>query len=289
MTEIVLLDGGMSRELMRLGAPFCQPEWSALALIESPDHVRRAHRSFAAAGAQVLTTNAYAVVPFHLGAEPFERRGRHLAELAARLAREAADEAGVRVAGCLPPPLGSYRPDVVDDAESARILQVLIDAQAPFADVWLIETRSSIAEAELAASIVADHGDIPLWIAYTVDDVDGATLRSGESVVDAVRAAERVGAGVVAFNCSSPAAVEHALRTARPATDLTMGAYANALVDVADGAANEDIAAVDLDLTPTAFVGWAERWIDAGARLVGGCCGIDARHLAALSAHLSAG
>ena len=46
-----ILDGGMGRELARIGAPFRQPEWSALALIEGPDWVERAHRNFVEAGA----------------------------------------------------------------------------------------------------------------------------------------------------------------------------------------------------------------------------------------------
>lgn len=60
--RITLLDGGMGRELKRMGAPFQQPEWSALALFEGPDFVRRAHAAFIAAGAEVITTNSYAIV-----------------------------------------------------------------------------------------------------------------------------------------------------------------------------------------------------------------------------------
>lgn len=67
MTSITVLDGGMSRELMRLGAELRQPEWSALALMESPEIVRRVHEEFIAAGADVVTTNTYALVPFHIG------------------------------------------------------------------------------------------------------------------------------------------------------------------------------------------------------------------------------
>ena len=66
----------MGRELQRIGAPFRQPEWSALALIEAPAKVAQVHASFAAAGAQILTTNSYALVPFHLGAERFAELGR---------------------------------------------------------------------------------------------------------------------------------------------------------------------------------------------------------------------
>ncbi len=53
-----ILDGGIGIYLRESGAPFEQPEWSALALIEEPDSVRRAHLAFAEAGAGVITTNS---------------------------------------------------------------------------------------------------------------------------------------------------------------------------------------------------------------------------------------
>ena len=59
---MLILDGGISRELIRLNAPFRQPEWSALALIETPDIVRQVHSDFATAGADIVTTNSYALV-----------------------------------------------------------------------------------------------------------------------------------------------------------------------------------------------------------------------------------
>ncbi|WP_367249008.1 homocysteine S-methyltransferase family protein, partial [Pseudomonas sp. SB113] len=62
MTKIRILDGGMSRELQRLGAELRQPEWSALALIDSPDIVRQVHQEFIEAGSDVVTTNSYALV-----------------------------------------------------------------------------------------------------------------------------------------------------------------------------------------------------------------------------------
>ena len=75
-TTFTLLDGGMGRELMRAGAPFRQPEWSALALMLAPETVTEAHRRFIAAGAEVITTNSYALVPFHIGAAKFQEIGR---------------------------------------------------------------------------------------------------------------------------------------------------------------------------------------------------------------------
>jgi hypothetical protein len=73
--KTLLLDGGTGRELLRLGAPFRQPEWSALALMEGPRFVSEVHQRYIAAGADVITTNSYAVVPFHVGAARFAREG----------------------------------------------------------------------------------------------------------------------------------------------------------------------------------------------------------------------
>ncbi|WP_183146792.1 homocysteine S-methyltransferase family protein, partial [Pseudomonas syringae group genomosp. 7] len=90
----VILDGGMGRELQRRGAPFRQPEWSALALSEAPEAVSAVHAAYIESGARVITSNSYAVVPFHIGEERFAREGQALAALAGQLARASADASG---------------------------------------------------------------------------------------------------------------------------------------------------------------------------------------------------
>ena len=100
MQRITLLDGGTGRELKRIGAPFRQPEWSALALIEAPEFVTRVHEAYVAAGADVITTNSYAVVPFHLGAARHAADGFRLAALAGTLARDWVARGADIVGGC---------------------------------------------------------------------------------------------------------------------------------------------------------------------------------------------
>jgi S-methylmethionine-dependent homocysteine/selenocysteine methylase len=311
---LTVLDGGMGRELKRMGAPFRQPEWSALALIESPASVRAAHEAFARAGARVITTNTYAVVPFHIGAERFEAEGRRLAALAGSLARSVADEFGAQVAGSLPPALGSYRPDLFVADLARPIIEVLVQAQAPYVDVWLAETTSSIAEARLVRAVLDDAGDDrPLWVSFTLEDssfhrttpgegrngpafpssagaAEGARLRSGEPVADAVEAARAMGAALVAFNCSQPEAMEAAVREAVSVGDLPVGVYANVFDEDDhddDGeyrGANAALNDLRADVTPQVYVEFAERWVAAGATLVGGCCGVGPAHVSALSA-----
>jgi S-methylmethionine-dependent homocysteine/selenocysteine methylase len=296
MHQITLLDGGTGRELKRIGAPFKQPEWSALALIEAAHYVRQVHEAFIAAGADVITTNSYAVVPFHIGAERFAARGAELAALAGRLAREAADAAPrpVTVAGSLPPICGSYRADWFDAAFARPVLATLVAALRPSVDCWLAETLSAIEEAELVREVVGRDGKA-LWISFTVEDGPAAAgepvLRSGQRVADAVEAAVRLGADAVLFNCSQPEAMGTAVDVARAtlgrqggtAGAPRIGVYANAFPPQGAAAeANANLHEIRADLRPAGYLSWAQDWVRRGATIVGGCCGIGPEHIRAL-------
>jgi len=293
---ITLLDGGTGRELLRMGAPFRQPEWSALALMEAPEFVTRVHRSYVAAGADVITTNSYALVPFHIGAERFARRGAALAALAGELARAVADGAGraVRVAGSLPPVCGSYRPDLFAPAEARPVLEQLVQALEPSVDLWLSETMGSLAEVSLVAEVLGRSAR-PWWVSYTLADADqrapGALLRSGEPAAAAATHALRLGARAVLFNCCQPEVIGAALTQSRQAlrgAPVPLGAYANAFGPKnASAAANAELSRLRADLSPPEYLQWARAWLEAGAEIVGGCCGVGPEHIALLRAALA--
>lgn len=288
---VTLLDGGMGRQLARMGAPFRQPEWSALALIEAPETVQAAHQAFIAAGAEVITSNSYALVPFHIGEDRFAARGLELADLSGRLARQAAASAAapVRVAGSLPPLFGSYRPDLFEPERAPEIVRILVEGLAPHVDFWLAETQSSIREVAAAAAAVAGSGK-PLWISYTIEDEQPEPgmprLRSGEPVAEAVRAALHLGAEAVLFNCSQPEAMGDAVTVAArvigaAGSPARIGVYANAFPpQPEDAAANDGLSELRADLDPDSYLGWIRRWVELGAALVGGCCGIGPEHIA---------
>lgn len=288
---LLILDGGTGRELARIGAPFRQPEWSALSLIEAPEYVSRVHRAYVTAGADVITTNSYAVVPFHIGQERFAASGAGLARLAGQLAREVADgaERTVRVAGSLPPVCGSYRPDLIDLDRARPVLTVLVEALAPYIDHWQAETLSALAEARLIAELTAATAK-PLWLSFTLEDEiqEGSVrLRSGESVSAAAEEAHALGAEALLFNCSQPEVMAAAVTAARLVLgdDVRVGVYANAFPPMtADAEANSGLDDIRTDLTPDGYARFATAWQAAGASVVGGCCGIGPEHIAALTA-----
>ena len=290
--NITLLDGGMGRELLRLGAPFRQPEWSALALMEAPEIVRKAHQNFAAAGCDILTTSNYAVVPFHLGEEGFAARGAHLTGVAGQLAREVATVSGCQVAGSLPPLFGSYRPDLFIAERAPELLQIIIEALSPYVDFWLAETVSSVSEARTLAEALA-RDDRPLWISYTLLDEDHTQedeprLRSGQSVKFGVRSAIELKAAAILFNCSQPEVMSEAIGAAFHELRLRkvsfpVGVYANAFPPQQGNAlANSDLHQTRIDLDPQNYLDFAVEWSRRGATIIGGCCGIGPDHIAAL-------
>lgn len=284
MSKVILLDGGMSRELMRLNAPFRQPEWSALALIEAPHLVEQVYAEFAAAGAQVLTTNSYAIVPFHIGEERFLEQGEKLATDAGRLARKAADASGqVVVAGSLPPLFGSYEPDKFQPSLAPAYIDVLVRGLSPFVDVWLGETLSLIAEAEVVVTATKSSKK-PIWIAFTLHESDDGPprLRSGELVEDAARWALDSGVKALLFNCCRPEVVDAAVRVARGVVgeEVRIGAYANAFEPKPKmHQANEVVSGIREDLNHVQYAEYTMRWVESGATIIGGCCGIGCEHI----------
>ncbi|NMZ45210.1 MULTISPECIES: homocysteine S-methyltransferase family protein [Pseudomonadaceae] len=294
--NLVLLDGGMGRELQRRGAPFRQPEWSALALSEAPEQVEAVHRAYIEAGAQVITSNSYAVVPFHIGEARFAAEGEALAARAGQLARQAVVASGqpVRVAGSLPPLFGSYRPDLFEPARVDEVLQPLIRGLAPHVDLWLAETQSSLAEVRAIAAGLPGDGK-PLWLSFTLKDEDvdeTPRLRSGEPVVAAAQLAVELGAGALLFNCSQPEVMAAALDTARATfaaagVEIPFGAYANAFPPQPEEAtANDGLDPLRPDLDPPGYLSFAQDWQARGASLIGGCCGIGPEHIAVLNTRL---
>ncbi len=293
---VTILDGGMGRQLSRMGAPFRLPEWSALSLIEAPQFVSDAHDAFISAGAQIITTNSYALAPARIGEARFAAEGLRLADLAGRLARAAADRAPERVlvAGSLPPVFESYRPELFDAQRAPAILDTLVSGLEPHIDLWLIETQSSTAEAG-AAIAAAQRTKLPIWVSYTLRDEIGrkapAELRSGEAVELAVATSIEHGVQAVLFNCSQPEVMNSAVEAAaatiakRGNGAVRIGVYANAFAP--EPVSDEPYAGISQmrdDLSPEHYLQWASLWVGAGATIIGGCCGIGPEHIAALRA-----
>ena len=285
-----ILDGGIGRYLKEIGAPFQQPEWSALALMEDPSSVKVAHQAFVDAGSQVITTNSYALVPFHIGEDRFVERGAELIRLSGQLAQQVKQAAGetVLIAAGIPPVFGSYNPNEFVHDDAVAMLEVFKQNLLPYTDIILAETQSSIAEVTAIQSVFGDRGQ-PLWISMTLEDepVTGleSRLRSGELLRDTLESIDFQYVDAVLFNCSQPEVMAKAVKLAAEMlpSGKDIGVYANGFRPITNTIdANDGYSALREDLTPQDYLAFAQHWQQLGATMVGGCCGIGPDHISLL-------
>ncbi len=278
----VLLDGATGTELERRGARAALPLWSSHALLDDPALVERIHADYADAGAEVLTADTFRTQRRALARGGAGERDAELTALAVALARSAADAASRRVyvVGSAPTLEDCYRPDLVpDDDDLAREHAAhAANLAAAGVDGILVETMNTAREAAAAAAAARDTG-LPLLVSFICDVA--AKLLSGETLEQGVRAVIGARPDALLVNCLPPSHVGACLPVLRD-SGLPFGVYANLGAPSYDpGAARTE------DCTPDEFAEHAHAWIEAGASLVGGCCGTTPDHIRSLRERLS--
>jgi S-methylmethionine-dependent homocysteine/selenocysteine methylase len=275
----LVFDGALGTELERRGVRSELPLWSSHALLEAPAAVRQLHREYLEAGAEALTAGTFRTQRRTLARAGIGDRARELTARAVALAREAADGRPVIVLGSAPPLEDCYRPDLVPDAEAlarehAEHARNLAEAGA---DAILAETHNCVREA-VAAVQAARAAGLPVIASFACGA--GARLLSGEPLAAALAAVAPLGSAAVGVNCLPPSQVPACL-PALAASGLPFGVQANL---GAPGAAPGDPRSEDC--SPAAYALHARRWIEAGARFVGGCCGTTPDHIRALASQI---
>ena len=249
---------------------------------------------YVTAGADILTTNTFRTHRRTLERAGVASRARELTQLAVQIAREAAQPAErlVFVAGSMSPLEDCYSPQLVPSDEELRrehaeMARDLADAGC---DVLWVETMNTVREAVIAAQCARETG-LPVCVSFVVGP-DGLPpdlitagrgptnrllLLSGESIDDAVKAVQPIEPAAILVNCVPLAFSDQALAELREAHSGPIGLYAN--VGHAD-----DVAGWTLtdDVLPQAYAQHAQRWLEQGARIIGGCCGTTPAHIAAL-------
>ncbi len=289
MSTISLLDGGMGQELLKRSVNPPSPHWSAQVMMDEPEIVTAIHRDYIEAGARIITINAYSATPERLENLNDPALFERLQQLAIELAEKAKEglEEDVVIAGCLPPLVGSYRPDLVPEYDTClATYRRIASCQSDHVDIFLCETMASVREIHAAGNAAVECGKA-VWMAMTVIDGDGAKLRSGEPLEDGIAAAIEVGCSAVLVNCSWPESLSEAMPLLA-ASGLPFGGYANGFtaIDALAPGGTVDILVARDDLGPEAYGNHAMSWINQGATIVGGCCETGPAHIAAIAERL---
>ena len=282
----MVLDGGLSTELEARGHDVSSALWSARLLRDDPAAIVAAHAAFAAAGAQVATTASYqATLEGFIAMGVSWREAEALIERSVLLARE------VQGDGWVAGSVGPYGAMLADGSEytGAYVEELDIRALRAFhrprmdllagagADVLACETVPAAAEAGALVAEAVDLG-MPIWLSLTtvLDDEGVPRTRRGEPAAEVYALTAGVPEVIaVGVNCTAPAAVAPTIAAAA-AAGKPIVVYPNS-GETWDAAARTWTGSpgVDSDVVP--------RWVEAGARLVGGCCRVRPQHVAAIA------
>lgn len=265
----MVLDGAMGTELIARGIT---PAAVADANRDHPDLVLDIHRAYAAAGAEVLTTNTFAL-------NRYRRRDRdelmRLVTAGVRLARQAAAGAGrpMLVLGSIGP-LGQVVGAELSAAAAtdavAEIALTLADAQV---DGFTLETMPSTVEAAAALAGIRRVSRLPVLVSRSSEHLDAAEL------TEFARAMEDGGASAIGINCAAgPRALRPLVAALARTTRLPVLARPNAGFPsrAADGH-------LLYHLRPDYLLAQARGYVADGVGVIGGCCGVGPAHIQALA------
>ena len=285
----VLLDGGLSTELEARGHDVSSALWSARLLRDDPEAIVAAHAAFAQAGAQVAITASYQATFAGFAAVGVDAaETRRLIGSSVTLARHGAPQAWVAGSvgpyGAMLADGSEYTGGYVDDVGVRELrafhrprMELLAEAGA---DVLACETVPAAAEAEALLREAEELG-VPVWLSLTTrTDADGVVrTRRGERAADVFAMADGVDAVVaVGVNCTDPAGIGLAIEAASSGGKPVV-VYPNS---------GESWDAVQRCWTgqPGLATDAVPAWIEAGARLIGGCCRVRPRHIREVAASL---
>jgi homocysteine S-methyltransferase len=269
--RIVIFDGAMGTMLYQRGIYInqCYDE----VVLKSPELITDIHKAYLKAGADVLETNTFGATRFKLAHYGLEAKVAEINERAARVAVAAASGQAY-VAGAIGPlgiRLEPYGPTSYVEAQLA-FTEAAQGLLAGGVDMFVLETFSDLAEMLQAIQAIQALTDKPIVAQMTVQE-DGLTTY-GTEPAHLARALARTGVDVVGLNCSvGPATMLGALEAMAEATDIKLSAQPNA------GLPREVAGRQIYMASPEYMAKHAKRLIQAGAKVIGGCCGTTPEHV----------
>ncbi|MDO8589218.1 MAG: homocysteine S-methyltransferase family protein [Armatimonadota bacterium] len=271
--EILISDGAMSTLLQGMGlhSGAYPEEWN----VTNPEAVASVYRAYIDAGSDLICTNTCGGNPIKLDRYGVASRAEEFNAASVRLAKQEAGErvlvaASIGPTGHLLEPLGELPPEA---AEAAFKIQADAVAAAG-ADAILFETFFDLTEIEAGIKAALPTG-VPIICTMTFD-ANGRTVM-GVDAATAARALIDLGANVIGSNCGiGPDAMLPVVEAM-----ATTGAYI--MVQPNAGLPKVVGGQTTYDVTPEQMAEYAKQFVDAGARIVGGCCGSTPEHIAAIA------
>ncbi len=273
--RILRLDGATGTELAKRGMPpgVCPESW----ILDNPEAIIDVQRCYAAAGSDILYAPTFGANPIKLAEFDLEERTNEINCELAKLSRRAVPDklvfADIAPTGQLIEPYGEFSFEATVETYKRQVSALL---ESGCIDGFAIETMMDLQEARAALIAVRELSDLPTLVTLTFEP-GGRTL-TGAHPIAALVTLQALGADAFGCNCSTgPEAMAEILRQIGPYAKIPLAAKPNAgMPHLVDGRT-----IFDLDAAP--FATAALSLVDAGASIIGGCCGTTPEHIRQLS------
>jgi methionine synthase I (cobalamin-dependent) len=281
---VTVADGGWSTQLWQRGVP--TGTLAELANLTHPEVVVGLGQEYVAAGARFLTTNTFSANRIALARRGLTQSVRELNRAGAELARRAAGAAQVHVAGSIGP---SGKILAVREASESELFDVFAEQAAALAeggaDLILLETFSELAEVLVALRAARAACELPVIASMSYDSGPQRTrTMMGTKAEEAAAALEAAGADIIGCNCGAGIAyVLPVVVALRAATNRPLWVKPNAgMPELEDGKPV-------YRQTPQEFASFVPKLVEAGANIIGGCCGTGPEHIRKVALVLAVG
>lgn len=284
MKNIILGDGGMGTELRLRGVKVpshVDDIWSALAITEAPEIIKKIHLDYLEAGSNYITVNNYAVTQPILARNNISDQLEDLTLKSIAFAKEAVKESGTSalIAGSLPPLETSYRADLIlPENQMLDYYYELAEILENEVDIIICETMSSSSEARCALSAI-QRSKAQTWVSWTLHGNRVNLLPSGENIAKAFSDLEELEADAYLVNCCGANLLGQAIETLSNLTKKPIGGYANAenIINFSTNLSSSNQAENDqknsrVEINESEYASEVKKWMDSGATIVGGCC-----------------
>lgn len=275
-SRIVILDGATGSNLQRAGMPtgVCPEQW----ILEHPQVLIDLQRAYVEAGTNIVYAPTFTASRIKLEEYGLEDRLEQMNRDLVALSKKAVADSGALVAGDLTMTGKQLAP--IGDLPFETLIGVYKEQAAVLADagvdLFVVETMMSLQETRAALIAIREVCDLPIMASLTYES-DGRTLY-GTDAKTAMVVLQSLGADAVGLNCSTgPAEMVSAVEQMREIANIPVLAKPNAgLPELEDG---ETV----YRMTPEEFATAGATLVEAGASIVGGCCGTTPAHIKALA------
>ncbi|MGH3701501.1 MAG: bifunctional homocysteine S-methyltransferase/methylenetetrahydrofolate reductase [Pseudonocardiaceae bacterium] len=279
--QVVVCDGAMGTMLHAAGVPLDRslPELN----LSRPALVRDLHAAYVSAGARIVQTNTFGANRLRLAAAGLESSVSEINIAGARLAREAVQRTGhpVLVAGSVGPAVSAPAVRRVPASARTETLREQIAALGDWVDLLILETFGDLESLVQAVEVATSESDLPVVAQLTFGD-DGRTLR-GEEPAEAAAVLSDLRVAALGANCTVGPTVLVGV-----VAELVRGSAIPVSVQPNAGVPQRFGSQIRYARNAGYFAEAAQRFVAAGATLLGGCCGTTPAHVRAISQAVAA-